>query len=155
MMCGCKNLCCRHKKGIIYFFCKKNNTEISLCDCKCCLLKEYKKYKNINDCKHKHRITKYTAIKNNIKEVVWERDDHKCIFCGKTVPKRCANSHYVKRSHLGMGLEENLFTACDKCHEEYDDSIKRKWLQPIAKDYLKKMYGNWSEKNLVYRKYGD
>ena len=35
---------------------------------------------------------------NGLKEIVWNRDSQKCIYCGKWVPMSCANAHFVKRS---------------------------------------------------------
>lgn len=46
----------------------------------------------------KHKRTKATDIPPKVKTIVWERDNHKCISCGKYVPKSCANAHYIKRS---------------------------------------------------------
>ena len=37
-------------------------------------------------------------ITQKVKEVVWNRDKQKCIYCGKYVPKTCANAHFIKRS---------------------------------------------------------
>ena len=37
-----------------------------------------------------------------LKEKVWERDNHKCIFCHKNVPVECACCHYIRRSQGGM-----------------------------------------------------
>ena len=37
-------------------------------------------------------------ITQKVKEVVWNRDKQKCIYCGKHVPKTCANAHFIKRS---------------------------------------------------------
>lgn len=42
--------------------------------------------------------SKACEIPQKVKENVWNRDDHKCILCGKYVPKTCANAHYIKRS---------------------------------------------------------
>lgn len=42
--------------------------------------------------------SKDCEIPQKVKEKVWNRDDHKCILCGKYVPKTCANAHYIKRS---------------------------------------------------------
>ena len=41
---------------------------------------------------------------------VWERDNHRCIFCGKLVPYNLANSHFIKRSQGGLGIEQNIMT---------------------------------------------
>lgn len=37
-------------------------------------------------------------ISQKTKQIVWDRDQHKCIYCGKYVPKSCANAHFIKRS---------------------------------------------------------
>lgn len=42
--------------------------------------------------------SKDCEIPQKVKENVWNRDNHKCILCGKYVPKTCANAHYIKRS---------------------------------------------------------
>lgn len=42
--------------------------------------------------------SKACEIPQKVKENVWNRDDQKCILCGKYVPKTCANAHYIKRS---------------------------------------------------------
>lgn len=42
--------------------------------------------------------SKACEISQKTKEEVWNRDNHKCIYCGKYVPKTCANAHFIKRS---------------------------------------------------------
>ncbi len=37
-------------------------------------------------------------ITQKVKTIVWNRDKQKCIYCGKYVPKTCANAHFIKRS---------------------------------------------------------
>jgi len=37
-------------------------------------------------------------ISQKVKEIVWDRDYHRCVFCEKYVPKTCANAHFIKRS---------------------------------------------------------
>ena len=46
----------------------------------------------------KHKQTKATEISKKIKEKVWKRDKHKCIYCKKEVLMICANAHFIKRS---------------------------------------------------------
>jgi 5-methylcytosine-specific restriction endonuclease McrA len=95
------------------------------------------------------KLTKATDITSRVKSAVWERDGHKCIVCGNT----CAapSAHYIRRSHGGLGIPENVVTLCMDCHREFDeggihgDNIKR---------YLQRLYPDWDEKNLVYRKPG-
>ena len=42
--------------------------------------------------------SKACEISQKVKEIVWNRDKHKCIYCERYVPKTCANAHYIKRS---------------------------------------------------------
>ena len=46
----------------------------------------------------KHKQTKATEIPKRVKEKVWKRDKHKCIYCKKEVKMACANAHFIKRS---------------------------------------------------------
>lgn len=100
-----------------------------------------------------HRSTKMCSIPQKVKEAVWERDGHRCIVCGD---QRTASpvAHYIPRSHLGLGIEENIVTLCLRCHCAYDNSVSRPWMKAIIRDYLKSHYEGWDEKNLVYKKYG-
>lgn len=73
-------------------------------------------------------------------KTVWERDKHKCIYCHCEVPLACANSHYIKRSHLGLGIEENIVTACHNCHYLYDFGSNIEEIINYTKQYLKSKY---------------
>lgn len=46
----------------------------------------------------KSKRSKACEISQKVKEIVWNRDNHRCIYCGRYVPKTCANAHYIKRS---------------------------------------------------------
>lgn len=93
---NCKNLRKRSKKYLLYFYCAKKKSEIELNDCYSCSLKEYKEIKKSKAKKHKR--TKATDISQSIKEEVWNRDNHKCIFCHAEVSKSNANAHFIPRS---------------------------------------------------------
>ena len=99
-----------------------------------------------------HRSTKACSIPQAVKEAVWERDGGRCIVCGD---RRTASpvAHYIPRSHLGLGIEENIVTLCMRCHCAYDNSESRPWMKQIIKDYLSSKYEGWDEKNLTYKKY--
>ncbi len=134
--------------------CKKQNKIINIKECNGCKFREDK-------VSYKHQIKKRTkpskrtqalSISKEVKLIVWERDNHKCIFCGREVQWNLANSHFVKRSHGGLGIPQNLFCNCLECHNKFDDSINREWMLPIARDYLMNKYEEWDEKNLVYKK---
>ena len=161
MLNGCLYLRRRVKKGQTYYYCAKKRSTIDFKCCSGCLNKEYKKVAKItvktplNECKKKHKTTIATSIPKEVKLKVWERDGHECIFCHKRVPWNCANSHYIKRSHLGLGIEENIFTACPTCHTDFDDTPKREYMLPTAKKHLMSKYDNWNENMLVYKKWGN
>ncbi len=93
---NCKNLRKRSKKYLLYFYCAKKKSEIKLNECCSCGLKEYKEI--IKSKSKKHKRTKATDISQAVKEEVWNRDNHKCIFCYAEVPKSNANAHFVPRS---------------------------------------------------------
>lgn len=133
-------------------YCKINKCSITLKDCNNCKFKEYKEVKRKEIKGKKHKLTKATEIPKSVKLTVWERDNHKCIFCHKHVPWNLANSHFIKRSHNGLGIEQNIFTACVECHQKFDDSIKRENMKIIAFSHLRKFYKNLKESDLVYKK---
>ena len=135
-------------------YCKINKCSITLKDCSNCKFKEYKAIRNKPIKGKKHKLTKATEIPKSVKMKVWKRDNHKCIFCHEEVPWNLANSHFVKRSHNGLGIEEDVFTACIKCHQKFDDSIDRESMKIIAYNHLRKFYKDLDEKDLVYKKYG-
>lgn len=97
--------------------------------------------------------SKACEISQKVKEKVWNRDNHKCIYCGIYVPKTCANAHYIKKSQGGLGIEENVVTFCLKCHYEEDFGQNTKLYESYMKNYLKSIYGeDWNKEKLVYRK---
>ena len=161
MINKCLYLRFRKKQSKMYCYCTKKRAVIESFECKGCINKEYKKVakmatkKPLNDCKKKHKTTIATSIPKEVKLKVWERDEHECIFCHKKVPWNYANSHFIKRSHLGKGIEENIFTACSTCHTNFDDTPKREYMLPIAKSHLMSKYEHWNEDMLVYKKWGN
>lgn len=136
-------------------YCKKKNENITFKDCSNC---EYKEYlfpdvrKPITKKTKKHKLTKATDIPTKLKKKVWERDNHKCIFCGTSVSWHYANSHYIKRSQLGLGIEKNIMTNCERCHKLYEESKYREPMKDYAKNYFISLYPDWNEGNLVYKK---
>lgn len=104
---------------------------------------------------HKHKQTKATEIPKKIKEIVWKRDNHRCIFCHKYVPIECSCCHFIPRSAGGLGIPENIYTGCSECHREQDNGLNTKLYDNIVESYLKGIYGaNWSKEKLIYRKWG-
>lgn len=160
---NCKNYRTRTEKNIKYGYCLKDRNKVPLF-CKEC--EEYKKtieeklkVSNNKPLKRrpikgkKHKLTKATEIPKKIKLIVWERDEHKCIFCHNPVTWHFANSHYIKRSHLGLGIEQNIMTNCCECHKRFEESKYREEMKEIAKNHFQEKYENWKEEDLIYKKY--
>lgn len=102
----------------------------------------------------KHKQTKATEISKKVKEIVWKRDKHKCIFCHKQVPLECACCHFIPRSLGGLGIAENIYTGCSDCHREHDNGLNTKVYDAKVESYLKGIYGaEWDKSKLIYKKY--
>ena len=97
-----------------------------------------------------HKRTKACAISKKTKEIVYKRDGGCCIFCGHPgLPE----AHYVPRSHGGLGIPENIVTACRPCHDRMDNSTDRQQMLQVAAAHLRQFYEGWNEDNLVYDKW--
>ena len=101
----------------------------------------------------KHRQTKQTEIDPRVKVQVWERDNHRCIFCGKLVTWHNACCHYVPRSAGGLGVVKNIFTGCNDCHREQDNGLNSEIMTAYAKQYLMSKHADWNEEELIYKKF--
>ena len=73
-----------------------------------------------------------------------------CIFCG--VPG-LPEAHVVPRSHGGLGIEQNIITACRPCHDRLDNSVHRQQMLQVAAAYLEQFYPGWNPQNLIYDKW--
>lgn len=159
MINSCINCRVRRKKGQIYFFCIKRKAEIEQKECFRCNCREFKKTPKmtvktrIKPISKNNKVTKATSIPKKVKMEVWERDNHRCIFCKKTVEWNFANSHYIKRSHQGMGIPKNIMTNCAACHKLFEETEHREQMKKYAKEYFMSKYDDWNEKDLVYSKW--
>lgn len=125
-------------------YCKIRKKEIPYNMCVGCLDKKYKTSTT--------KRTKELGIAKNTKLAVWERDNHRCIFCGKLVPWNMANSHFIKRSHGGLGIERNILTNCEECHHKFDDTTDREKMWEYAEMYLMSKYKDFDIRELIYKK---
>ena len=98
-------------------------------------------------------MAKACDISPSTKVNVWERDNHKCIFCGQLVLVSCACCHFVPRSQGGLGIEQNILTACPDCHREMDNGLHTAEYDKKAEAYLRQIYGkDWTKEKLIYKK---
>ena len=99
------------------------------------------------------KSTKACDISQKVKEAVWQRDKCKCICCGN--PNAMPNAHFIARSQLGLGIEQNIVTLCSKCHYNYDHTTRREEYRDYIRNYLVSKYDDWNEESLIYKKYGN
>lgn len=97
-----------------------------------------------------HKMTKATSIPKSVKEAVYARDGCRCILCGRNNGEPVA--HVIRRSHGGMGIEQNIVTLCPPCHRAFDEGAERYIIYARIVDYLKGKYPGWKLENVVYRK---
>ena len=125
-------------------YCKIRKKEIPYNMCVGCLDKKYKTSTT--------KRTKELGIAKKTKLIVWERDKHRCIFCGRLVRWNLANSHFIKRSHGGLGIERNILTNCEECHHKFDDTTDREKMWEHAERYLMSKYKDFDIRDLIYKK---
>lgn len=93
-----------------------------------------------------------TDIPRSVKRTVLERDGRRCILCGR--PEAGPWCHFIPRSQGGLGIEWNIFTACQRCHSLFDQGSGHAAVQArqAVREYLCKQYPEWNEADLIYRK---
>ena len=99
----------------------------------------------------KSKRAKACDISPKTKQIVWDRDGQRCIFCGS--PYAMPNAHVVSRGKLGLGIEQNVVTACLNCHRKMDQTIHRKEMLEKANKYLDAIYGERNTEDLVYKNF--
>lgn len=106
----------------------------------------------------KSKRSKATDISMSVKKKVFERDNGCCVICGNSY-NVMPNAHYISRAKGGLGVEENIFTACTRltesdCHYRFDNGSKEEKikLRKIVRDYFISIYPNWDKKDLYYKK---
>lgn len=102
---------------------------------------------------YKTNRSKACDISQKVKEIVWERDNQRCIICGSHYAM--PNAHFIPRSKGGLGIEQNIVTLCSECHHKTDNTSQRQQMLSIIEEYLKKHYKNWNKDNLIYNKWRD
>ena len=99
----------------------------------------------------KSKRSKACDIPQSVKWEVWERDGHRCIFCGS--PNASPNAHIVPRSQGGLGVKENIVTACMTCHQRMDNSQAREMFIAKAIKYIKQFVPDWTREMVTYNKW--
>ena len=98
----------------------------------------------------KNKRTKALEIPPTVKRKVYERDNHRCVWCGRWVDVSNACAHFIPRSSGGLGVEKNILTLCADCHRAFDQSDRRTQMRRVFRKHLMESYSDWDEKTLVY-----
>ena len=96
------------------------------------------------------KLSKACDISPKVRAMVEERDGSICIVCGKP---GTGNAHYIARSQLGLGVEQNIVTLCNECHNSYDNGGMREEHRETIEAYLKSKYEHWNRVDLIYNKW--
>lgn len=87
----CKNLKQKLNRTI---YCNKLKRIIKPGECSGCEFRKFIERKITKNSSIKPtKRTKELSIPKKVKLIVWDRDHHKCVFCGKLVSWNLANSH--------------------------------------------------------------
>lgn len=94
----------------------------------------------------------HTSIPRSVKEAVWERDEHRCVLCGSAEAGPWC--HFIPRARGGLGIEENIWTGCRRCHSLFDQGSGYAAAQArrAVRAYLAALYPGWNETDLIYEK---
>lgn len=103
---------------------------------------------------YKSKRSKATDISFKTKEIVWERDNYCCIYCGNSGYGVLPSCHWLSRAKGGLGIEKNIVTLCQGCHYKFDFGTQeqRSELRKFIRGYLNAKYDDWREEDLVYEK---
>lgn len=99
--------------------------------------------------------SKWCEFDKKTREIIYERDYNKCIFCGGTLFLGIAHV-FVSRAHGGKGCIENGVLLCQNCHGMLDNgnnTEKRIEINNFCCDYLYNLYGEIDKKELIYDKW--
>lgn len=112
----------------------------------------------------KHRLTKKTEFSQKERQKIIERDKGECIFCTMGYPAAGATyldleikdiMHFIPRSKMGIGIEQNGAVGCRYHHFLMDNGNKglRPNMMMKFESYLRNIYPGWSKEDLIYDKY--
>lgn len=112
----------------------------------------------------KHRYTRKLQFPKKTRERIYQRDNGQCIFCRMGFSKEGAEwldlevkdiMHFVPKSSLGLGVEQNGAIGCRYHHTLLDNGNKgmREEMLQKFEEYLRSKYPDWDKDKLVYRKY--
>ncbi|MFE6706350.1 HNH endonuclease [Bacillus thuringiensis] len=78
--------------------------------------------------------TPYETWRINIRPIVWNRDNRKCIRCKKTVLLNDCHIDHIISGLRGDNRLQNLRTLCKRCHVLRADHFHRGMIAKALKD---------------------
>ena len=113
--------------------------------------------------KRPHKYTRKLQFDQKTRKRIRERDHGECIFCRQgyhmeyisgMIPEKDI-MHFIPRSQMGLGIEQNGALGCREHHDLLDNGNKGLRQEMLAKfeTYLRAHYPEWNREKLVYRKY--
>ena len=112
--------------------------------------------------------TKLLQFSKSTREAIYKRDNYSCLFCrsgyhivGKNLSSIEFNifdaMHFINKSQMGLGIEENGVCGCRYHHSLLDNGNKglRQEMLSITEEYLKSLYPDWDKEKLVYKKWSN
>lgn len=114
--------------------------------------------------KKPHKYTRKLQFDTRTKKKIYERECGECIFCNMNYHMENASGmlveikdvmHYIPKSQMGLGIEQNGALGCRYHHNLLDNGNKglRQEMLDRFEAYLKRIYPDWNKEELVYRKY--
>lgn len=107
----------------------------------------------------KSKRTKALQISMKTKKKVWERQQGRSVVSNKPITVYECCCHVVPKSKGGLGIEENIVGMTQDEHRIFDNNLlgshkegSQSYKEKIIK-HLQAHYPNWSEDNLIYKKY--
>ena len=110
-----------------------------------------------------NKVTRKLQFDQKTREKIYRRDGFRCIFCNMGFYMNSTTEmgyqldgimHYIPRSQMGLGIEENGALGCHYHHQLMDNGNKGLREEMLCKmeEYLKRRYKDWDPKKLIYRK---
>lgn len=88
----------------------------------------------------KKRVKLYGQKLKKLNQNIFERDNYRCIVCGKYVD----DSHKFHHEPCGQDKSDEMcggVVLCDSCHRLRHDSGRLKEIKARCEEYLRSLYG--------------
>lgn len=82
--------------------------------------------------------TKAVDVSQAVRKQVLRRDAFRCIFCKRS--NALTMAHIIPRSQGGLGIAENIVTACSVCHWKMDYTFQRETMLEYAQKHVDKFH---------------